>query len=154
MIALTTEISHNITTGMLVWGVCIGAILAFTVYFFQMRILCALVRALLSQARGEENAKTLDEIGKNHFVYRFFLREKSPLRKYVFVVGGVLPQNSEAEADFSLARFYIDEDKASIAEIRYSKETKIWVYVVAILTFLAVGAIMYFVLPWLLNFIG
>ena len=154
MIALTTEISHNITTGMLVLGVCIGAILAFSVYFFQMRILGSLVRALLSLARGEENAKALDEIGKNHFVYRHFLRDNSPLRRYVFVCGDALPRDSEGEADFSLARFYIDEERATVAEMRYSRETKIWVYVVAVLTFLAVGAIMYFVLPWILDFIG
>ena len=150
---LSTVISHNITTGMLVWGVCIGAILAFTVYFFQTRILGSLIRALLKDAQGEDNAKALDELGKNKAFYRFFLRDKSTLRKYVSVIGGSVPKNADGVADFASARFYISEEKSEIAEKRYSRETKIWVYVLAVVALLLIGLIMFIAMPYLLEYV-
>lgn len=152
MISLFSQsVSHNITTGVLVIGITIGAILAFSVYFFQTRILGSLIRALLKDARGVESAKTLDEIGKNNFFFRFYLRDGSILRKYVSVVGDTVPKNNENEADFSCARFYIDEEKADVAEIRYSRETKAWIFVLGVVAIAVVGAVMYFALPYLLD---
>ncbi len=152
MISLFSQsISHNITTGVLVIGFTIGAILAFSVYFFQTRILGSLIRALLKDAIGEQNAKTLEQIEKNNFFFKFYLRDGSILRKYIKVVGDTVPKNNEGKYDFSCARFYIDEEKAQVAEIRYSKETKIWIFVLGVVAIAVVGAVMYFALPYLLD---
>lgn len=147
------SISHNITTGMIVLGITIGAMVAFSVYFFQTRILGSLVRALLQNARGEQNAKTLEEIEKNNFFFKHFLKDGSILRKYVRVVGDTVPKNADDEYDFTFAKFYIDEDKADVAEIRYSKETKIHMYVIGMLACALIGVAMYFVFPYMLNLI-
>ena len=144
-------ISHNITTGALVLGICIGAMVAFTVYFLQTRVLGSFVRKLLEVARGEENAKTLGELGKGRSFYKYFLGDKSVLRKYVSVVGDKLPRDSEGEADFEQARFYIEDEKAEKCEMRYSRDTKIWLYAVGMLACAAIGVALYIVLPLLLT---
>ena len=143
-------ISHNITTGALVIGVTLGAMIAFTVYFFQTRVLGALVRKMLEVARGEDNAKTLSELGKTGKFYKLFLGDKSVLRKYISVVGGKLPRDDENEPDFNLARFYIDEEKVDKCEMRYSRDTKIWLYVVGMLVCALVGVALYIILPLIL----
>lgn len=148
---ISTEISHNIHTGMLVWGICIGAMLAFSVYFFQTRIIGSLVRRLIADAQGEENAKTLAELGKNKAIYRHYLKDNSPLRRLVSVAGGVIPRNEDDELDFGGARFYIDEEKRHLAEIRYSRNTSIGMYILGLVLCLIVGCVMYFLLPYLLT---
>ena len=148
------SISHNITTGVLVIGVCIGAMLAFTVYFFQTRVLGSLVRRLLIEARGEENAKTLKELGANTRFYKYFLGDKSVFRRYVSVLGGVLPRDEENEPDFDTACFYIDEKNVEKCEIRYSRDTKIWLYVVGMLACALVGVALYIALPLILDYIN
>ena len=144
-------LGHILTTEIAVWGICIGAMLAFTVYFFQMRVLGSLVRALLDSAVGEENATTLTLIGKNNAFYRYFLRDNTPLRKIVSVVGDTLPKTAEGQGDFSLARFYIDPEREEIARKRYQRETKIWIYILGMLAFLLLGVALHFLLPLLMS---
>ncbi len=153
LLSTSPYLGHIITTEIVVWGICIGAMLAFTVYFFQMRVLGSLVRALMRDSVGAENAKTLGELGKNNAFYRHFLGDNSILRRIVSVIGEGIPKNSDGESDFDSARFYIDENKLELAEKRYSKDVKIYMYIIGIVACLAVGAVMHFALPWLLGFL-
>lgn len=146
-------IGHILTTEIVVWGICIGAMLAFSVYFFQMRVLGSLVRLLLETSVGEENATTLTLLGKNNAFYRYFLRDNTVLRKIVSVVGGSVPKNSDGEDDFSTAQFYIDSEKVEMAKSRYEKDVKIWIYVLGMLSFLLLGVALHFVLPILISFL-
>ena len=88
-----------IDTNTLIIAIAIGIFLAFFAYWFTQTVVGALVRKLLSEGVGEENAKTLDELSKNSFVFRFLLRDDSVLRKTVSCVGGVLPVIEEEKAE-------------------------------------------------------
>ena len=153
LLSTSPYLGHIITTEVVVWGIVVGAMLAFTVYFFQMRVLGSLVRELCASCVGEENAKTLSELGKNKAFYRHFLGENGILRRIISVVGGELPKNSEGAYDFESARFYISADKLEIAEKRYSKDVKIYMYIIGIVACVAVGVAMHFALPWILEFL-
>ena len=80
-----------IDTNTLIIAIAIGIFLAFFAYWFTQTVVGTLVRKLLSEGVGEENAKTLDQLSKNSFVFRFLLRDDSVLRKTVSCVGGTLP---------------------------------------------------------------
>lgn len=151
LLSTSPYLGHIITTEIVVWGIVTGAILAFTVYFFQMKILGSLVRELCASCVGEENGKTLAELGKNNAFYRHFLGDNGILRRIISVVGGTLPLDSEGNADFDSARFYIDENKLEIAEKRYSKDVKIYMYIIGVVACVAVGVAMHYVLPWALS---
>lgn len=151
LLSTSPYLGHIITTEVVVWGICAGAMLAFTVYFFQMKVLGSLVRLLMRDCVGTSNAKTLGELGKNNAFYRHFLKDNSILRRIVGVIGGEIPKNTDGELDFEGARFYIEEEKLEIAEKRYSKDVKIYMYIIGILACVAVGVAMHFVLPWLLG---
>lgn len=153
MIFLSTSkyLGPLITTQMIVWGICLGAILAFTLYFFQAHLQGSLVRRLLSDCVGEENAKTLDEIGKNNAFFRHSLRDNSTLRRVVSVCGGALMLDSEGEADFSLSRFYIDEGSLEKATKRFTKDVKLYMYIIGLVACIGVGIGMHFLLPFILS---
>lgn len=144
-------LGHIITTEIIVWGICIGSILAFTLYFLQVRIFGSLVGRLINDAVGEENAKTLAQIGKNNAFYRHFLRDNSILRKTVILKGDALPRDEEGRAIFDTAEFYIAEQGVDEATRKYLKETKIWIYVLGVVLCLLVGLGMHFLLPYILN---
>lgn len=141
-------LGHLLTTEIVVWGACIGAIIAFSINFFQNHILGSFVRKLLKECVGEESAKTLAELGCDRFYYRFFLKKGSSLRKFV---GGCV-DNSQNEAK-NASRYYIIEEKSEYATKRYSKDAPVWLYIVSIVSSLAVATIMHFVLPLILNLI-
>lgn len=150
LLSTSPYLGHLLTTEIVVWGIVVGAALAFTVYFFQMKILGSLVREICSSCVGEENAKTLSELGKNNAFYRHFLGDNAILRRIVSVVGGEMPKDADENDDFELARFYIESDKLEIAEKRYSADVKIYMYVIGIVACVAVGVAMHFALPWIL----
>lgn len=153
MIMLDTSpyLGHLATTETVVWGICVGAILAFAAYFVQMHVLGSLVRALMGCAVGECNAKTLDELGKNKVFYRHSLRDNSNLRRIVSVEGGSVPKDSDGASDFGSARFYIEEEKLKLATDRYEKDTRPIMLIIGVAACLAVGIVMHFLLPVLLN---
>ena len=153
MIALSSSkyLGHLITTEMLVWGICIGAILAFTVYFFQQHITGSLVRLLIKDCVGEDNAKTLDALGKNNAFYRHMVRDNSTLRRVVSVVGGQIPRDSDAERIYDGVRLYIDESALDRATKRFTKDVRLYMYIIGVVACLAVGVGMQFLLPFILS---
>ena len=92
-----------IDTNMLILAIAIGVFLAFFAYWFTQTVIGSLVRALLSDSIGEDKAKTLDELKKNNFLFRFLLRDGSILRRIVSCVGNELPlleeDSKEAEKE-------------------------------------------------------
>lgn len=149
LLSSSQYLGHLLTTEIVVWGACIGAIIAFSINFFQNHILGSFVRKLLKECVGEESAKTLTELGCDRFYYRFFLKNGSSLRKFV---GGCV-DNSQNEAKIAPVRYYIIEEKSEYAAKRYSKDAPIWLYIVSIVSSVAVATAMHFLLPLMLNLI-
>ncbi len=88
-----------IDMNILILAIAIGVFLAFFAYWFTQTVVGSFVRRLLSDGVGEENAKTLDELSKNNFVFRFLLRDGSTLRRIVSCAGGELPICEEEAND-------------------------------------------------------
>lgn len=154
LLSLSTILDESkIALEVMVFGICAGALLAFTLYFFRQKILGSLVKALLLDALGAENAKTLDELGKNKAIYRHSLGDNSVLRRYVSVIGSSLPLDAQGQPDFNSARFYITEENTEGAISRYHKDVKIYIYILGILAICALGVGVYFVIPLLLSII-
>ena len=105
-----------IDTNTLIIAIAIGIFLAFFAYWFTQTVVGALVRKLLSEGVGEENAKTLDELSKNSFVFRFLLRDDSVLRKTVSCVGGVLPVIEEEKAEPEAEKTKTEEEPSKSEE--------------------------------------
>lgn len=120
-----------IDMNILILAIAIGVFLAFLAYWFTQTVVGALVRRLLSDSIGEENAKTLDELSKNNFVFRFLLRDGSTLRRIISCVGGELPIREEKadgaaiEADGSAAEATDAKPEADEAKQKEGSEARI-----------------------------
>ena len=146
-------LGHIITTEIIVWGICIGVSIAFLLYFLSKRVVGSLVRAILDQGLGENNAIEIDKINKNNWFYKFLLRDKSTLRNIVFLVGDKLPKDENGKVSFTGAKFYIDEKNKEKAEKTYGSDMKIITLIGLIFLCIAVGVGMHFALPFILNLI-
>ena len=122
-----------IDMNILILAIAIGVFLAFLAYWFTQSVVGALVRRLLSDGVGEENAKTLKELSKDNFVFRFLLRDGSTLRRIISCVGGELPvceeesaEHTEAEEEKPEESVPSDTENADSGEARIieSKEEK------------------------------
>lgn len=149
ILSASNYLGHIITTEMITWGICIGAIFAFSIYFFQMRLLGSLVRKMLECAVGEENGKTLDELGKNNAFYRHSLRKNGMLRRLVDAVAGA-PCDENGDEIIDKMRFYIDAGRVEKATKRYQRDVKLWMYLLGVASCVAVGVVMHFTLPLIL----
>ena len=109
-----------IDTNILILAIAIGVFLAFFAFWFTQTVIGSLVRRLLSDGVGEENAKTLKEISKDNFIYRFFLRDGSVLRKTVSCVGGEIPVVDNGAADKYSSP---DNDQENGGEVPLNRES-------------------------------
>ncbi len=141
----------------IVWGMCTGVNLAFILSFIVRNATGKIVRSLLTFPVGEENAKTLLELGfkKVSFFSKVLLKDGSSLRKIVFVSGGELPRRENTEGalvpDWENARFYIPDGERKRAESLYGKPQK-WVFLpIFIVLSIAVSALMAWLMPILMN---
>ena len=123
-----------IDTNILILAIAIGVFLAFFAYWFTQTVVGSLVRKLLSEGVGEDNSKTLDELKKNNFLFRFLLRDGSVLRRTVSCVGNELPLLEEDSKEAEKEAEITAEEKAekapedagddNVARIIESKEEK------------------------------
>ena len=123
-----------IDTNILILAIAIGVFLAFFAYWFTQTVVGSLVRKLLSEGVGEDNSKTLDELAKNNFLFRFLLRDGSVLRRTVSCVGNELPLLEEDSKEAEKEAESTVEEKAekapedagddNVARIIESKEEK------------------------------
>ena len=136
-----------------VWAVCIGANIGYFYLFFSRNIVGGVVRKLLESSVGEENAKTLSELGYTKFslFHKTLLKDGGILRSFIGVVGGEIPKISnskcETEVDFDSAKFYIPLENKQKAELSYGKPQK-WIFLpIFVVLSIAVSALMAFLLP-------
>lgn len=140
-----------------IWAICIGVNLGFIVSFFSRNIAGDIVRRLLALPIGEENAKTLGELGykKVSFLNKVLLKDGSALRRIVFVLGGQIPMSENTEGisvpDFASARFYIPESQRKRAEITYGEKQK-WIFLpIFVILSISVSALMAWLMPMLMD---
>ena len=128
--------AQHLTSDIVVWSICAGACLAFIINFVYRTIAGPFVRALISYDHiSEESAVTLDEIKMNKRILRFLLKDSSPLRAYVSVVGGEIPSFTEGKRkvlDFSSARFYVEESKREKSKNAFDEPEKWYLLIVFI----------------------
>jgi ABC-type antimicrobial peptide transport system permease subunit len=133
----TTNIFGLETVDLTVYSIAIGVFFAFFAYWFLQNVVGKLVRRIAKKAIGEENAKTLEELGRNNALYRYLLRDGSTLRRMISCVGDALPKAEGGKADFTQAKFFVTEDNAKKALHRYPRKISPWWLVLVF--FLAAG---------------
>lgn len=133
----TTNIFGLETVDLTVYSIAIGVFFAFFAYWFLQNVVGKLVRRIARKAIGEENAKTLDELGRNNALNRYLLRDGSTLRRMISCVGDTLPKSEGGKADFTQAKFFVTEDNAKKALHRYPRKISPWWLVLVF--FLAAG---------------
>lgn len=138
-----------------VWAVCIGTNIGFIYLFFSRNIVGGIVRKMLASAVGEDNAKTVCELGYKKFClfHKFLLKDGGILRTFVNVVGGEIPKitnsKGETETDFENAKFYISIENKEKAEHSYGKAQK-WIFLpIFIVSSVIISALMAYLLPML-----
>ena len=147
---------NNNSTALIVWGVCIGVCIGFIINFVSKTIAGILPRALLSKdCIGEENAKTLSELGlSNKKLIKLFIKDGSTLRNTVSVIGGKLPKitaNGKTAIDYTSARFYIPKEKKEKSSSTYGKCEKWYFLVIFLILAVACSFVMAKVMPLLVE---
>ena len=95
----------------LIYAIAGGVFLAYFAYWFVQSFIGGLVRKMLENGVGEENAKTLSELEKSSFLYKWFLRNGSTLRNLVSCVGGDLKEIKKAKDGSYIEVEKSDSDK-------------------------------------------
>lgn len=140
-----------------VWAICIGVNLGYIATFISKNATGIIVRKLLQNALGEENSKSLGELGyqKASFSQKVMLKDGGSLRSIIYVVGGQIPliENSEGAMvpDWTNARFYIPESQRERATIMYGKKQN-WIFLpIFIVLSIALSFLMAWLMPMLMG---
>ena len=164
-----------VSTDIFIYALAAGIFLSFVGYWFVQNVIGDLVRKLLKNGVGEENAKTLADLSSDKRLYKFLLREGKTLRNMVSVKGGSLtPVNVEKEGkdapkkkgvkarlaslkrvkyDYTNAEFYIPEDKVEKAKSKFAhRSNPFWLLLVFVLC-AVVGFAMTFLVPIIMELI-
>jgi hypothetical protein len=164
-----------VSTDIFIYALAVGIFLSFVGYWFVQNVIGDLVRKLLKNSVGEENAKTLSSLGSDNGFYKFLLREGKTLRNIVCVRGGSLTSvNAEKESgeapkkkglkarfaslkrvkyDYTNAEFYIPEDKVEKAKSKFAhRSNPFWLLLVFVLC-AVVGFAMTFLVPIIMDLI-
>jgi hypothetical protein len=164
-----------VSTDIFIYALAVGIFLSFVGYWFVQNVIGDLVRKLLKNSVGEENAKTLSSLGSDNGFYKFLLREGKTLRNIVCVRGGSLTSvNAEKEGeeapkkkgfkarfaslkrvkyDYTNAEFYIPEDKVEKAKSKFAhRSNPFWLLLVFVLC-AVVGFAMTFLVPIIMDLI-
>lgn len=155
--------STYVSIDVIVWSICIGANIAVLLGYFSKNYVGVFVRRLLDYGTGEENAKTIYDLGlEKQFIMKYLLRDLSSLRNTVSVIGGALPKikvstknGKEREAiDWQSAKFYISERNEEKARHSYGTKFK-WLYlpVFIVLSCLCAWGMTY-VVPYIFSLVG
>ena len=146
-----------IPTNYIIWAICIGTNLGYLYMCFSRNIVGNIVRKLLASAQGEDNAKTLSELGYTKFslFHKFLLKDGGILRSCISVVGGQIPKisnsNGEEEVSFDSAKFYISSEGKTKAMRSYGTPQK-WIFLpIFIVLSVGVSYLMTLVMPILLD---
>lgn len=144
-------------TNIVVWAICIGTNLGFLYTFLTRNVVGYVVRKLMNSCVGEENAKTLLELGykKVSVFYKILLKDGGVLRYCVSVVGGQIPKakNDKGEEvfDFASAKFYILPSNVERATKSYGNPQK-WIFLpIFMVVSVALSYAMTLILPIILS---
>ena len=152
-----------VSIDIVIWSICIGANLAVIFGYYSKNYIGAFVRKLLSSGTGEENAKTIYEIGfEKHFIIKYLLRDSSSLRNTVSVIGEALPKinvpskngKERKKIDWQNAKFYIAESNEEKATHSYEEKFK-WLYLPLFIVLSCICAwCMTYLVPYIMSLIG
>ena len=125
-----------------IWALCVGFNVALIISYVVRKTTGAFVASLFeNEAKDEESAKTLEELGCNNRLLRSFLKDGKPLRRVATVVseGDKLPTVKDDEdkdvIDFASAKFYIKEENEHKASSYKKGKLKVgWLPVFTILS--------------------
>ena len=133
--------AQHLTSDIVVWSICAGACLAFIINYIYRTVAGPFVRTLIAYDHiDKESAVTLSELKMNKKVLKFLLKDGSPLRAYVSVVGDTIPSFTEGKRkvlDFDSAQFYIEESKKEKSQKSFGEPEK-W-YLIVVFIALAIG---------------
>ncbi len=107
----TASLGGLISLKAAIYSIAAGVFLAIFAYWFLQNVVGKLVRRIAKRAVGEENAKTLDELSRNNWLYRYLLRDNSTLRRLISCVGDTLPRITDKE-EGSVLDAIAEESKA------------------------------------------
>ncbi len=154
---LFADAIYAVPLNIIIWSICIGANIGFLYNFYSRNIIGSLVRKLLALGVGEENAKTMSELGYKRFTlfHKVILKDGSYLRNIVHVAGGAIPQATNEEGalalDWDNARFYIPESKLSKAKGSYGAPQK-WIFLpIFIALSILLSVAMIYIMPFLIE---
>ena len=147
---------QNDSTELIIWAICIGVVLGFVYNFISKSVAGPFVRALISKnAIGEEKAISLRDVGFiNRKLLLLNLRDGSPLRNTISVVGGNLPTitaGKKTAIDYEKALFYIPESKKEKAQVTFGDGEKWYILLVFIVLAIIVAFGMSKVMPLLVE---
>ena len=125
-----------------IWALCVGFNIALIITFVVRRTTGAFVSSLFeNEAKDEESAKTLDELGCNNRLLRSFLKDGKPLRRVVTLVSEddklptVKNEKGNEVADFGSAKFYIkEENEHRASSYKKGKLKAVWLPIFTILS--------------------
>ena len=162
--------------GIIIWGLCIGAVLASLLALYQQKVPGKLVRALLrAEAHDEDSAKTLDELGlAGRPLIARELRRGTVLQKFVYSAEngagqGKSPQDGKNGAESTengpsatgnkapvaaTARYYVPEELKYRAATRYDKkENGLFALILTTLLSVAMAVLLMKLIPPILSMI-
>ena len=141
-----------------IWAGVIGIFVAVVLYYYSKLYVGGFIRKCLKDAAGEQNAKTLAELGYfKHFLIKHTIKSGS-LRHVLCVVGGNIPTiqkegKKRPQYDFESARFYISEEFNARAYVQYGEKPKLLTFILITLFLIACAILLPIYLPKLLDII-
>ena len=152
----------------IVLAIMIGIILASAAMLYERQYIGGFIRKLLAaEAKNEETAILLADTGyeKSAVMKRMLRRRDTAVRKLVRFVGEVRAEHDPRAADrakmqmkddidFASARFYIPEELAARAAVRYELKGNSWgAFVLTVIASLVGAAVLLRILPVFFSFI-
>lgn len=125
-----------------IWALCIGFNIALIITYVVRKTTGVFMASLFeNEAKDEESAKTLEELGCNNRLLRCFLKDGKTLRRVVTLVSedDKLPiaknEKGKDVVDFSSARFYIkEENEHRASSYKKGKLKAVWLPIFTILS--------------------
>ncbi len=124
----------NLTsTNLIIWSICVGAVLAFIITHVYKRLLGPLVRTLIAYDHtSADSATTLNDLKLNKGLVRLMLKDSSPAMAYISVVGDCFPRDKNGKYDYNSARLFVPEEKKEKASKAFAEPERLWVLLVFI----------------------
>ena len=153
---LFADADYSVPINVIIWSICIGVNLGCLYTYYSRNILGSIVRRLL-KFEGEENAKTIKELGYKspNIWHKLVLRDGSMVRRLINVIGGTIPtttgKDNTTTLDWEKAKFYIPTSNKKKAIDAYGTPQK-WIFLpifIVLSVLISVG--MCFLMPFFIE---